>query len=236
MKISDSILNLLFPEGIVCIGCNAEMSVPSEYGLCGECSVYKNTRFCRICGRGLVGEGEYCNDCQKDKRYFDAARAPLIYEGLSRTLIHRFKIGNLKYLAKYLARFMYDAYSKEDWQPDLMTFVPIGARNLKSRGFNQSQLLALELSKLNGIKVKDLLKKVTDKEDFSKQGRKEREAGIKDSVEASEKLHKEDILLIDDVLTTGVTAEECAKVLKKAGANKVFVLTFATSECKPVLY
>lgn len=236
MNFIESIKKLFFPEGIVCIGCGSEMEIPSEYGICNECSVTKNTRFCKICGRGLVGEGDYCDDCKYDKRYFDEARAPVLYENLSKSLVQKYKIGNKKYLSKYLARFMYDSFSETDWEVDFMTFVPISKANFKARGFNQAELLARDLSEMTKIKVKDIIRKITDKGDSAKMGRKERAANITNTLEVVDKLHGERILLIDDILTTGYTAEECSKVLKKAGASKVYVLTFATSVCKPVMY
>lgn len=236
MKFSESIIKLFFPEDITCIACNGEMATSSEYGLCGECSVNKNTRFCVRCGRGITGEGDYCYDCQNRKRFFDCARSPLIYENVSQLLIHRFKIGGKRYLSKYMARFMLDTFSKEDWKVDFITYVPISDKNKKIRGFNQSELLAVELSALINLPVKGILEKSGGKEDSTELGKKSRIEAIKDTIKVVEKPKGESILLIDDVFTTGSTADECARVLKKAGAKKVYVLTFATSVCKPIVY
>lgn len=236
MKFTESVIKLLFPEGVTCIGCNSELEAPSVYGLCSECSINKNTRFCKICGRGVVAEGDYCNDCVYTKHYFDCARSSTIYENLSRTLIHRFKIGGARYLSEYLARFMYDTLIKEKWIIDFITFVPISDKNKKIRGFNQSELLAKHISTLTGYAIKDVLKKISNGEESTEHGRKERFELIKDTIKAKEKFHGEKVLLIDDVFTTGATADECARVLKKSGVEKVYVLTFATSVSKPILY
>ena len=235
MNFIQSLKKLIYPEGISCIGCNNEIADSSEYGLCHECSVKKNTHFCLICGRGITGEGDFCNDCSEDKNFFDIARSPTIYCDLSKKLIHSFKIGNNKYLSKYLSRFMYDSYMAEDWDIDILTYVPISHANLKERGFNQSQLLAKDLATLVDLPVKELLLKVAESDDLAKHSKKERKEILKGSFSAKEKLHGEKVLLIDDVLTTGSTVNECARVLKHAGASKVYVLTFATALCLPIL-
>jgi ComF family protein len=112
-------------------------------------------------------------------------------------------------------------------------YVPLYTKRQKKRGYNQSELLSNELSKLIGISVShNNLIRIKDTITQTNLSFKERQKNLESAFEIKDKKEVKDknILLIDDVLTTGATADNCAKILKKAKAKGVYVLTFATTD------
>lgn len=229
---------MLFPSGIKCIVCDSELNGSLNGEICGECSLTSNTSFCFRCGRAKYNDAEFCLECQTIKQNFDLARAPFIYEDNVKNLVYKLKYGNARYLAPILAKYLADTYKKNNLSADFITFVPLHKRKQRIRGYNQAQLLANELSKLINIPVLDILDKAKDIKNTAKLKRFQRKELIKDSVRVIRdiELKGQTILLIDDVFTTGTTANECAKVLNEKKAAKVNVLTFATSRIFVKLY
>jgi competence protein ComFC len=117
-----------------------------------------------------------------------------------------------------------------------MTFVPLHKKRKRKRGYNQSELLAGGLSGLIGIESKPLLEKTKNhKKNLARLDKEQRREEIRDTFSFAgekESVSGKTVLLIDDVLTTGATANECAKVLVNAGAREVIVLTFSSVEYK----
>jgi ComF family protein len=154
------------------------------------------------------------------------------YEGALRELVLKFKYGSRFFLAEEFAKDLAGAFGEHDFfkSCDFIVPVPLNILRRLKRGYNQAELLALELSK---ILKKPMLKNVLFRSKITKAqfklSKKEREKNIKGSfyVKESPLIKKKRILLIDDIATTGTTVSECAYVLKKAGAKEVFVLTLA---------
>lgn len=160
------------------------------------------------------------------------ARAAGTYEGALREMIHRWKYGERTYLTTFfgekLAEVFFRYWNSQSF--DLILPVPLHSQRLRERGFNQALLLAKELSRRTRIPCsKRLLRKrfpTAPQVDLSGQ---EREKGVRRSfhVPNPEQIEGRSILLVDDVYTTGATVNECSKVLLRAGAEQVAVLTLA---------
>ncbi len=225
-KILNELLQALYPEDIKCIVCGAEMP-PSRYGLCDKCSFELNYNYCLRCGRHKVGIGDYCGECSGETLYFDEARSSVNYVGDAKSVVWRLKYGNSKYLAKPIGEYLFDTLMFADWNFDCFTFVPIDKKRMKKRGYNQAELLANALADKTTVPCYKLLEKVKVTKNQARLDREERLINLKGAFEAVTRA-PEHVVLVDDVMTTGATANECAKTLKKNGAKVVYVLTFAS--------
>jgi ComF family protein len=188
---------------------------------------------CTVCGRPYPGGsgGEHpCVDCLGGGPSFDMARAAAAYEGVVKEAIHLYKYRELRALMGYLGGFV--EYGARRWFRDatVAAAVPLHPKRLRARGFNQSLFLAQAASEALGIGLSvGSLVRVRHTKPQVTLSPSERERNVKGafSVEGGHGFVGESVLLVDDVYTTGATVKECARVLKKAGAAGVFVLTVA---------
>lgn len=221
--------------------CGRELPKTNRYTICNDCYVKQEVigeNACLKCGKMLFSEEQYCLACQNYEREFDRAFAPLCYSGGAAMTVMNLKFHGKRYLAKPMAKWMTDKFLETGLTAEVVVPVPLHAKRRKQRGFNQSELLAAEIAESLALpldhscvaRVKDTLvsSKLTG-------GRKAREENMKDafSVLNKEAVKDKRVLVVDDVLTTGTTANELAKELRKAGAKKIYVLTFATTREKP---
>lgn len=240
MKFKEAIKELFFPSNIKCIFCDEEIEKENRYCVCGNCSPNFNTQFCLTCGKAIANQSLYCDDCKEGTRYsFDAARAPFVFNGNVKDVVYRLKYGNGKFLVKYMAEYMADTFYEVGWEIDVVTFVPMHKKRLKSRGYNQAELLACELARIIDKPCQALLKREKEMSNLARMNRKQRAEAIKNSIEPlrlDSKLENTNVLLVDDVMTTSATVNECGLALRKLKPNKIYVLTFATSRVEPFLY
>ena len=182
------------------------------------------------CGEPLVSDGLFCKRCKGKKFIFDRAVAPFEYSDCIIGFIKNLKYDHKKFYAKPIAKFMAGSYLKNDFNCDIIIPVPLCNKRFKERGFNQSELIANEISKIIGIEVSvNNLKRVKETPHQTNLDYAKRQVNLKDAFKVynQKEIKAKKVLLIDDVYTTGATVKECSKVLKKAGANSIFVLTFA---------
>ena len=182
---------------------------------CGErmCSVCARTlpfqrgEICPFCGR-KVGEAGACLECKEKPLKTQKARSVFVHEGEAVRFVLRFKRGE-KYLAYTGASLMLPLAREEFAHADLLAFVPMTKKAEKRRGYNQSRLLAEELSEL---------------------GRREREENLKGSfrITNGENVKGKSVLIVDDTMTTGSTSSELAAVFLKAGAKRADLLTLTS--------
>ncbi len=231
-EIITEIVNVFYPDDVKCVVCSREMH-PNRYGLCDECSFDLNENYCLRCGRHKVGMSDYCDECADQTLYFDEARSAVVYNDSAKSVIWRLKYGSAKYIARTMAQFLLDTLITTDWEFDCFTFVPIHKKRLRKRGYNQAELIARSLSDLTTTPCIPLLQKTVETKNQARLSRDERVTNLAGSFTAiPPPAH---IVLVDDVLTTGSTVNECAKVLKAAGAKVVYVLTFASVPERPLL-
>jgi ComF family protein len=170
-----------------------------------------------------------CALCRSGLRGFDAAYCYGSYEGALRELIHLYKYGRVQTLAKPLGDLLAAALPREE-RFDAVTPVPLHWRRQWQRGFNQSELLARTMAARCGIPVVPALRRVRATLTQAGLSNTRRRQNVDTAFECrrgARALAGKRILLIDDVLTTGSTAAACARVLKRAGAAKVALLTVA---------
>lgn len=213
---------------------------------------------CRYCGRVIVPSDELCSDCQKElprisgeicrlcgyakddcrcnkkRSYYDAVAAPFYYEGAVKSAVKRMKFKNNPSLCKPMAEDMLEVIEREyaNVNFDMICFVPFSPDKLKKREFNQSEILARELSQKLNVKTECALVclfNVKQQHSLDSFKRKGNVFGIFD-VKSETELNGKTVLLVDDIKTTGATLDECAKMLKLHGAEKVYAITFAIAK------
>lgn len=223
----------LFVKNIKCIVCGGELNKTNQYCICEACLnnlPYNNGHICYRCGDSIPGKGSYCLSCKDTQKDYEFARAPFLYEGAVQTLIYRLKYSQGKYLGEYLSLFLADEYIKHSWEVDVVVPVPLFKKREKKRGFNQATLLSSAFfTKLNIPISSHNLVRVKNTPTQTKLTKKERKNNLTKAFQVTNKkeFKNKNILLIDDVFTTGATTDECSQVLKKAGAKNIYVLTLA---------
>jgi len=173
-----------------------------------------------------LDEEGVCRLCRSGARGFDTAYCFGAYEGTLRELIHLFKYGRMKPLAKPLAAHM---ALPLDRQFDVVVPMPLHWRRQWQRGFNQSELLARLTARRRGIPMVNAVRRTratSAQAGLSNAARRENVAGAF-RVRKPRAVEARRVLLIDDVMTTGATASACALALKRAGAKSVTLLALA---------
>lgn len=239
------LLNLIFPArpecpfcgrpgpgGEVCAPCGAVLEAYRREASCGRCG--------RLPGKGAVflkrGSTRLCLECRSRDWPFALARAAGPYEGLLKEAIHRFKYAGRRSLAGRLAGLMAAVCLEEPRYSglDLVLPVPLSAEKLLHRGFNQAGLLSRELGALLGMPVADrCLVKVVDTPPQAGLSKIDRKTNLEDAFKVTNtgRVYGKNILLVDDVFTTGSTFTAAASVIRQAGARQVLGLTVATGRC-----
>ncbi len=229
----------LFPPNVTCDVCHNELIWETRLNLCSECVAsmpFNNKKICLKCGTQIEDESDYCLRCQNTLMVFDKARSPLVYEGLAKKIVYELKVGKKKYLIDLLSKMMADTYIEEKFDADVVTFVPMTKKEEKVRGFNQSKLLAYALAKRLNLPVEEAIQKVRETQSQKKLSAKERAKNLEDAFRVYDGFGKgKNVLLVDDVLTTGATANECSKMLAKTKPKKIYVLTCACTKQKIAL-
>ena len=233
-KFGLSCLDFFLPR--LCVFCEAGVGGEAPAAVCPACEdnlEWVESPLCPCCGRVFpVREGvdHLCGPCQTEPPPFDRARAAALYneEGPSGRAIKSLKYGRrlemLPVMQHWLKRPLCLELVRE---ADLLAPVPLHPSRLRHRGFNQSLLLAQAFPEAH--LERELLVRVRPTPPQTGLNSKERRENVKGAfaVPRPELVKGKRILLIDDVFTTGATVRECAKVLRKAGANRVDILTVA---------
>lgn len=226
-----NLLDIIFPK--FCVNCKRI----GEY-VCANCFSYLSfdvSNICAVCSRPSI-DGMTHPGCKR--RYaIDGTFVGLVYNGVMKKLIYQFKYKPyLSDLDKFLTTLLYEALiQKEDFvkllsKDFVLAPIPLFGSKQRSRGYNQSELLAKELSKKFGLRVKPLIRRIKDTKTQVGQTKKERRENMANAFSIrtqSSKLKAQNIFLVDDILTTGATFDSAAHALKKAGARKVFGIALA---------
>ncbi len=229
-------LNFIFPEPLHCKLCQQPMRSHGVAGICGRCIERLpliNTSACRVCGKPLYIQST-CSECDNEVLYFyERAIAVGLYEGAIRHYIHRLKYYKDISLAEPLGSLMAIRLKegKDFYQSEVVIPVPISPKKKEKRGFNQSYLLARVISRiLKKPLLSDCLKRVKDTRAQSSLSRQDRLKNLRGAFQVTipGQLRGKEVLLVDDVYTTGSTVNECARVLMGSGALKVNVIVLAT--------
>ena len=184
---------------------------------------------CPRCGRPQPN-GVLCPGCVGWRAEIDGIRSPFRFDGVIRQAIHHLKYKNLKASALPLAELLHDYLRANPLPGDVLVPVPLHSRRLRERGYNQSSLLARELSRLISLPSVDgslirLRNAPPQARTATVEARRSNVAGAFSC--RDQQLRGKDVLLVDDVCTSGATMDSCAAVLKAAGATSVWGLTVA---------
>lgn len=230
MNVKEYLKRALFANDLTCPCCNKEI-FKKEY-FCDEClnNLPRITeKKCNHCGRAAPYFTEYCDSCKERNTNFDKAYSAYEYLPPISKLIKDLKYENKRYLAEIFAKDLSKIYLREFIAADVLVPVPMTIEREKARGYNQSLLIAEYISKLIYVPVSNVAIKLKETERQATLTAKERAANLKGSFKAFKKdFCDKSVVIVDDVLTTGATADEFARILKRAGAREVYVLTIAS--------
>jgi len=228
-------LDFFFPP--LCHICRSFITGAGELHICTGCRdrlPLVKSPLCPVCGIPFIGVGDdhACGQCQTHPPQFESARAHLLYEDSARELINHFKYNHKTHLRRPLALLALEGLTEfiTGQTPDLIIPVPLHRSRLRNRGFNQAVLLGdLFSSRLSAPMLVDGLTRTRQTEPQIELSAEDRRNNVKGAFAANraDMIYGKRILLLDDVMTTGSTVNECAKVLKKAGATLVVVATIA---------
>jgi ComF family protein len=234
------LINLIYPAS--CQACGVKVD-GWDKNICADClkKIKKRTPpFCRRCGKQLSdshGPEDACPDCKNGGVYFDRAFSIFHYNDMLKGLVHKFKYGKITCMAKEFSD-MAAAFVKQrgiNSGIDMILPVPMHPLRLIKREINPSEALAGNIASKLAIRYSGrFIKKVKNTRAQSRLGRIERMENIRGSFALTGRGLKDipgkNILLVDDLFTTGATVNECAMILKKAGAGRVDVLTLARGD------
>jgi ComF family protein len=202
---------------------------------CFESLVRISSPLCPVCGIPFISRVEkdhLCGNCLRKRPYFDALAAPFLYEGGIMDAIHQIKYNGRTYIAGSVGELAASLAKKRfgDTNGFLMMPVPLHPKRLKERGFNQSLVLVRAIAPSLEIEI-DFLSlrriKYTNPQTGLKQIERQRNVRGAFGLIGRPELKGKKVILVDDVATTGSTLNECAKVLKRAGCERVFCLVLA---------
>ncbi|MGN1061046.1 MAG: ComF family protein [Candidatus Coproplasma sp.] len=230
MNIFKAILNVLFPEHYACLICGRELFDGGD--LCPECEKTVTFNYgvtCPVCGRRASSD-QICLECKAQAPLFDKGVSSMVYKGGARNLILKFK-NDGAYLKDYLARKLREkCVSFTD--ADAVCFVPMTKKDYRKRGYNQAELLACELAESLSLPLlKNAVEKVKQSSAQKTLTREERSENLRGCFRAKrEEVEDKTLIVVDDVLTTGATADAITKELKRKGAKKIYFATAASVE------
>ncbi len=230
ISFKNGIKKALFNVTWTCNVCGNEV-FNSDYfcKTCIESLPIINENFCEHCGRLTVYPTSYCDSCKQKNINFDKARSAFSYEEPIDKLIQNYKYNKKLYLVEVFSYYLVGILLNNFSDADIITYVPSTKARIKERGYNQSKVLAEEVAKTIGktcvetsVKIKDTLRQATLNAD-------ERLDNLRGSFKIiNSSVKDKNVLIIDDVLTTGTTSDYLAKLFKRAGAKKVYLLTIAS--------
>ena len=232
------LLDLVYPENLYCLCCEDTMQQNRIHGICDKCAEKME----------WLTHNPFKN--RMDEFAFDELYSCCVYGFYARKIMHGLKLHNKTYIAKSIGLLMAEKLrteteaSQSDGEPsaepnDTLPFaaivpVPSSPQKLRQRGYNQAELLAQYAGKALGIPVwKDVLQKTAETASMRLASGEDRRNMLQGAFSVCEntckKLQGKDIILLDDVVTTGSTADACAIALKDGGVRTVAVLCFASA-------
>ncbi|TNF92911.1 MAG: ComF family protein [Gammaproteobacteria bacterium] len=229
MKVYNHLIRIreqLFPS--VCAVCNRHGQTGVE--ICKPCGhqLPLNHRACHVCALPLKGNGQLvCGHCLKTPPHFDHTLAPLIYKEPVDKLILDLKFRDKLRHANLLSNLFLDNHKSAE-RPQLLIPLPLHSSRIRERGYNQALELARVLSNKTGIALdKKSCIRTRSTAPQSSLSMKDRRRNIRNAFSVTSSIQAEHVAIIDDVLTSGHTANELAKVLKKSGVGRVDVWVMA---------
>ena len=231
-KIIKKILELWYPT--TCVFCGEIC----KKGICKSCSEkidYIQEPLCKKCGKPIHSqEGEFCFDCQRRMLHYEQGRSLWLHKRPVSSSIYDFKYKNKRVYGEIYGREMAEQFNDliRMWEIDVLIPVPLHRKRQRKRGYNQAEIIARELGKKLGIPV-DMSVIIRERETTPQKelGQKNRRKNLKKAFRLTGKrLTGKNILLIDDIYTTGSTIDAMAEVLMKTGCEKIYFLTISIGQ------
>jgi len=219
---------------------------PSRCFNCKSIVPFEDSYFCKKCRNliklidekcercsGIISDGK-CILCSEREFYIEKNISIVEYTGVVKDMVHSIKFENYRKLLDVVYPMMIEKASAFNHRFDLITYIPMSRDKEWKRGFNQSRLIAEKIAKKMKIPLKNILKETKKSESQRDLGYRDRFINVigRYTTKKRQDIENLDILIIDDIFTTGSTLNECARILKESGANKVFSLTFARAGLK----
>lgn len=205
------------PRGeLICTGCRERLSYIAE-------------PTCKRCGKEILRkEQEYCGDCARVRHSYTAGKALFAYDEVMKKSVGAFKYKGRQEYSEWYGREMARVYGDQirRWGAEALIPVPIHKSRYRERGYNQAALLVRSLAKYTGLPADEealvRIKKTTAQKTLST---KERAKNLQDAFQLSKSVVQyKRIILVDDIYTTGSTADACAGVLREGGVEQVYLL------------
>jgi ComF family protein len=229
MNLLRSLLDLLFPP--ICFSCSTRLENHWQL-LCSSCiaELTRRKNVCTVCGNIL--ENRQCKYCSSNQWYFDKVVSLFDFNKVAQDLIHDFKYNDMIRIAEFFSQY-FNKYLTENEPFDLIDMViPVPIHNVRkrSRGYNQAELISSKIAEF--LEIQHLPRLVIRNKYTSTQtnlNRNERNKNVASAFKLKTGIHLKDknILLVDDVFTTGSTVNSISRLLKENGGCKVFVLTIS---------
>ncbi|MGN0773339.1 MAG: ComF family protein [Candidatus Ventricola sp.] len=210
-RLLDALDELLFPGDVLCLCCERALGDDAQDGICPSCT----RALAQLAGRQEAREAEGGEALPEGLAYVHAA---FPYEGQARTLIHRLKYESVRAASVPLARQMAFLPSGEE---EIIVPVPTDKRRRRKRGFNQATLLAEHIGRELGMEVCTALERVDSRRPQTGLSAAQRRTNLAGCMVSGGAVSGKRVLLVDDVYTTGATAQEAARALRLAGAAGV---------------
>ena len=234
MKGLSSLADILYPR--VCPVCSKVLS--GDELICDVCKsrlVPANANICVHCGKILKDKSVcMCKICSVDDTYFEEGRSVFYYNDAIKNALMDFKYHNRRDNAKFFAKSIVDNLGEKIrlWNIDVVVPVPVHKKKLIERGYNQAEILVAELCKLINKECVDALVRVERTKPQKELSRMDRVKNLQKAIIVNDdKINNiigKNILVVDDIYTTGATVSSSSKVLLESGASKVFFITVAT--------
>ena len=228
-------IRMLYPPQ--CIMCREQLQ--SENALCGSCwreMPFNTDCACVRCGASLIGVtetvGAECDDCIQNPSPWDEGRAVFRYQGLARKMVLELKHGDRPELAAPAAAWMAQIAADMLTEKTLIVPIPVHWQRFLQRKYNQAEVLAKHVAKHSGAELKpDILRRPRKTIPLKQVNRSERfsilESAFEINPDKAQEIKERNIVLIDDVMTSGATLSAAAKTLQQAGAKDISVLVLA---------
>lgn len=228
-KVAAGLLEMLYPRGVICLGCGNPLHTDPRTCLCVRCKdSLENLRLKNPCPRCMtpLNERGRCSFCHgRMLKYLKAGYSVFAYKGIARRLIWQMKFYWKDEAAWVLAEGMTAAFPPGGY--DALVPVPLHKRRQHKRGANQAETLSKLVSHKAGLPVMTALNRISDTRSQVRLSAAQRRKNVKDAFACAENVEGLRLLLVDDIRTTGATAQECARVLLCSGAKEVGILTAA---------
>lgn len=190
---------------------------------------------CKRCGKPVrYSEQEFCADCSGQDFFYEHGRSIWLHKGPVRWSIYQFKYHNRRIYGEFYAEEWYRlyGYKLKEWEIDVIIPIPLHKKRRRKRGYNQAEILAEQLGKLCGIPVNaKAVVRVENTRPQKELNNTERKKNLKKAFCVTKHWRREkNVLIVDDIYTTGNTIDAVARLLKEKGAHKVMFLTISIGQ------